>query len=117
VPPAAALIAALAALATASTASTQDARPAVRLMDDNPVVVRGSHFAPEESVAVRVVVRGRTPFAKTVLAGRLGGFTARFESHALPRCPAYVITAVGASGRKATLRQLIPPPCGIDLHP
>ena len=107
--------AALAGLVAATLASTGGAagRPVLRLADDRPLAVSGVGFAAGERVSVRVLVAGRAPYGATFTASGSGSFMARFPRRALSVCPRYVITAVGNEGSRATLRERIPPPCGM----
>ncbi|MDF2749290.1 MAG: hypothetical protein K0T00_465 [Gaiellaceae bacterium] len=71
---------ALAALTvTAAGAAATVKVPALRVLDADPLVVRGSGFKPGERVLVRAT--GRTePLAKRVRASRTGVFTVRFDA-------------------------------------
>jgi hypothetical protein len=86
-------------------------------MDSTPVVVRGSGFAAGERVRVRVRVKGRSVYGKTVTSGRRGGFVARFAGHSMPRCGIYVITAAGSKGSSARLRSPMARACGPPPQP
>jgi hypothetical protein len=105
-----------AAVAVASS-DAAESRAALRVVDRSPLVVGGARFESGERVTLRILIRGSGSFGKTVVAGRLGGFTTRFGGRSLPRCAGYMITAAGARGTRAELRALIPPPCGVDLQP
>jgi len=67
-----------------------------------PFTVRGSHFKPGERV--RIVVQAEDGGTKTVTAGALGGFVARFPGVSIGSCAAYVVRAFGSAGSRATLR-------------
>ena len=102
---------ALAALLTAVAAGAAT-RPSLRLLDDSPVVVRGTGFAPGERVAVTASTRARS-VTRRAAATRLGVFTVRFDL-SLP-CTGAVVKAVGA--RSGTVRVLPSPRHCIELDP
>jgi hypothetical protein len=110
-----ALIAAI-GVTTVAASPAAERRAALRLTDGSPITVTGVRFAAGERATVRIVIRGRGSFAKSVLVGRAGSFTARFADRSLPQCAGYLITARDTSGTRAEVRELIPPPCGIDLQ-
>jgi hypothetical protein len=87
------------------------ARPAVRLVALSPAKVHGSGFGARERVRVRLRSGGRRLATRHVRATRRGGFTVSFAGVLIDRCSAFSITAVGRSGRTATLRRraLCPP--------
>jgi hypothetical protein len=95
----------LGALAASGTASGVASKPTLRLLDRQPVTVKGSGFRHRERVRVtvvsdRVAVRtGRTTSA--------GTFTVRFAgvSFSFDRCGnGWTVTARGAQGDSATLK-------------
>jgi hypothetical protein len=102
---------------SAVTAGAQQQAAKVRLTGTTPIQVAGSGFPASDRVTVRVSQPGHAPLAKSVLATAAGRFVARFPRHNLDECRGYAITADGASGSRATWRDLIPPPCGIDPSP
>ena len=83
----------------------------MRVIDRDPVVVRGLRFLPSERVTVRVAVRGGPRVAKTVRAGAGGGFTTRFASLSLGQCAAFTVSATGARGSRAAYTEPFPA-CG-----
>ena len=89
----------------------------VRLYDRAPVTVVGRGFVAGERVQVRVAAVASGAFAKRVTAGRRGGFTVVFRARSLDHCVGYTISATGSKGSRATARDLVPPPCGIDPQP
>lgn len=81
-------------------------RPSLRVVRDLPLTVQGTSFRPRESVRVSVVM-GPKQWSRSVRAGRLGGFTARFTGVRLDRCAIpLVISARRAGG--ATVRARLP---------
>src|SRR5665809_112387 len=62
-----------------SAAAATQGRPALRVLDEEPLVVRASGFAAKEHVTLRATTRERT-IVRRVRAGRGGGFTTRFET-------------------------------------
>jgi len=107
-------VVALLALATLSTpvlgGAASPAGAHVVVLDRSPVVIRGTRFLPQESVTVRVVVRGGPRYAKIVRAGTGGRWTARFRAN-LGQCDSFFVRAVGQRGSRAAYTEL-PPPCG-----
>jgi hypothetical protein len=107
-------VVALLALATLSTpgvgGSASPAGAHVVVLDRSPVVVRGTQFVAQESVTVRVVVRGGPRYVKTVRAGAGGRWTARFRAASLGQCDSFLVRAVGERGSRAAYTEL-PPPC------
>ena len=70
---------ALAALTVTAAGAAAGKTPALRVLDADPLVVRGAGFKPGERVLVRAT--GRTePLAKRVRASRTGVFTVRFDA-------------------------------------
>jgi hypothetical protein len=79
------------------------------LVQDRPLVVRGSRFVPRERVRVFVV----GGVSKRVTATRSGAFAARFPNAYLDRCAGYTIRAEGSRGSRAVLKSpptFCPPP-------
>ena len=105
----------LAFSAVAAGASEQSAR--IRLTGAAPIRVSGSGFAPADRVTVRFSQPGHGSAAKAVVATRSGTFIVRFPERTLDECSGWAITATASSGRHATRRDLIPPPCGIQISP
>jgi hypothetical protein len=101
------VLALLAGTGPAAHASAR-ARPALRLMALSPLRVHGSGFVRDETVRVRLRANGRRSAVRHVRATRRGGFTAKFGRVLIDRCSSFTITAVGRSGRKATLHRARP---------
>jgi hypothetical protein len=88
------------------------AHPALRLVALSPASVHGSGFGARERVRVRLRAHHTLTATRHVRATRRGGFTVRFAGVLIDRCSAFSVTAVGRSGRTATLareRAVCPP--------
>jgi hypothetical protein len=109
------LLAALLAGALVVTASAAtEGRPALRVLDEEPLVVRASGFAAQESVTLRATTRERT-IVRRVRAGSGGGFTARFAGTTFDFCAGVNnLRATGARSGSVTIRPTIRP-C-VDLE-
>lgn len=105
----------LACSAVAAGAAGQAAK--IRLTGTAPIRVSGLGFAPADRVTVRFSQPGHGSTAKAVVATRSGTFTVRFPARTLDECSGWEITATASSGRRAARRDLIPPPCGIEISP
>ena len=104
----------MAVLATAGLAAHVSARsrPALRFVTLSPVSVHGSGFGARERVRVRLRAHDTFTAIRHVRATRRGGFTVTFARVLIDRCSAFSVTAVGRSGRTATLareRPICPP--------
>ncbi len=66
-----------------------------------PFTVHGVGFAPGERVTIVAQAAGR--HVKVVTAGEDGTFTVRFDI-SLGVCPAYIVSAVGSRGSRASMR-------------
>jgi hypothetical protein len=99
----------LALAATATAAQGPSPKLAVSLA---PLTVRGSEFAPRERVRVEVAVGRRPALRRHVRAARDGRFTLRFDVLlAVDPCEgAFVVTASGDRGSRATYRKQCRPP-------
>lgn len=101
---AALLLGGLVATASAATPGANQARPALRVLDEEPLVVRATGFKAQERVTLRATLRERT-IVRRVRAGRLGGFTTRFNDTAFDFCAGVTtLRAVGASSGSVTIR-------------
>jgi len=95
---------AVVAAAFAGVAMTAEQRsPALRLVDRQPLVVRGTGFRPSERVRVTVAADGDGA-TRRLRAGARGGFSANFTPMTLHRCDALFASAVGDSGSRAKLK-------------
>ncbi len=110
----------LAAVAFASTAvgvgaGASTRAPSLRLVDNEPLTLRGSAFQPGERVRVTVWSKGR--WERRVRAGRAGAFRVVFQQVDLgePCTTDFHATAVGGEGSIARLKRpqrLCPMPLG-----
>lgn len=105
----------LAGSAVSAGAAQQAAQ--IRLTGASPVRISGWGFAAHDRVTVRFGQSGHPAVAKTVLATSTGRFVVQFAHSSVEQCGTWSISATGTSGRRATRRDLIPPPCGIVLSP
>ena len=109
------ILAAFAALVSAGPgASSTATTPSLRVLDREPLAIRGTGFAARE----RVVVSARTQrgtISRRLVTSQLGTFTVRYEL-AFGTCTGVrTVLAVGARSGTATLRALpmtreCPPP-------
>lgn len=99
------LLAALLAggLVATASAATQG-RPALRVLDEEPLVVRASGFAAKERVTLRATTREAT-IVRRVRAGEGGGFTTRFGDTAFDFCAGVTsLRAVGTRSGSVVIR-------------
>ena len=91
------------ALALGGTVGATTFAPRLRLVDREPVVVRGEHFKAHEKVTVTLSAKGR--WTRVVQATATGAFTARFAAATVDTsCPVYFVRATGSKGSAAILR-------------
>lgn len=101
---AAASLCAVVAAAFAGVAVTAEQRsPALRLVDRQPLVLRGTGFKPSERVSVTVSADGDSA-TRRLRASVRGVFSASFARMALHPCDGLFASAVGASGSRAKLK-------------
>jgi hypothetical protein len=107
------LLAVVAAAAWPPTGETWTAAsPALRLLSRHPVTIRGRSFHPGERVRLRLNVPSTgTRRLKTGSAGATGTFTVAFRGLAVGKCTAFSVTAIGATGSRASLKILPLPGC------
>jgi hypothetical protein len=86
-------------------------RPALRIVDLAPLTVQGTSFKAGERV--KLLVNAGGPHAKTVRAGRRGGFTVRLDV-SVRGCTAVVVQAIGGRGSRAMVDLTRP---GCDERP
>jgi hypothetical protein len=77
--------------------------PALRLLDRQPLVLRGSSFLPRELVRVTVTTEGQRTM-KRIRATATGTFTANFVPVELDRCSGALVVAAGLRGSQARLK-------------
>lgn len=95
-------------LAGGTSAASSD-RPQLRIVDTDPLTVRGANFVHGEAVTVSGIVRNVTAQRtlrqlRTVRSGAAGGFTAVLRSLDVEGCAAIAVTATGASGDRASAK-------------
>jgi hypothetical protein len=92
-------------------------QPRLAIVDESPLVVRGTGFLPRERVTLRAAA-GDEQAAKIVRATPTGVFSARFEAIPDASCSPLTVTAAGARGTTAAARRpRIPEACGIVIQP
>lgn len=110
------LIAAAAFAATLAGQSSSPAEtprgPALRLVDRNPVTLKGEHFRSRE--LVRLSVKTDSGAATRRVRARVSGLFVSELGLALDRCSGLYAVAVGARGSRATLK-LVEPACPPEL--
>ena len=94
--------------------ATSARRPAVRIVDLQPVVLKGSDFASLERVRLTVRVGERSSVAKRLRAGARGRFSVTFPEYRLGRCGnELAMTATGSRGSRVAW-VLTQPACSGD---
>jgi hypothetical protein len=101
--------------ASASGSSERAGRsPSIRLVSQQPLVVRGRHFRSSERV--RVVVLASSRRVRRVTATGTGTFTATFRKVRFVRCTGLDVRAIGSKGSIAVLK-LPQPACAPVREP
>jgi hypothetical protein len=77
--------------------------PALRLLDRQPLVLRGRSFLPRELVKVTVTTDAQRS-VKRLRATSTGMFTANFVAVELDRCSGMLVVATGSRGSQARLK-------------
>jgi hypothetical protein len=77
-------------------------RPTLRLLERQPLVVRGQHFKAGEHVTVALVSREERSLPVT--ANGDGSFTISFGDVEITRCEAFAVSARGSRGSRAALK-------------
>jgi hypothetical protein len=103
------------AAVSAGGAALKPTKPYIRLVDTNPVTIRGFNYRADQQVTI--VAMTREPDSaksqrqtRTVRAGDRGGFTVVLSAVSIERCGYFAVTATTAEGQKATIK--IMPQCG-----
>ena len=86
--------------------STAASRGTLRVVDPQPLALRGLGFHPAERV--HVVIHASVTAARDVRASQSGAFTARFAGVLVPRCGGVFARARGSRGTLATLKIPLP---------
>ena len=76
-------------------------KPALRLVDRDPIVVRGTSFKPRERIVVTLTI-GESDSRRVRIATPQGAFTARFDGIHLAPCSGATLGATG--GRSEVVR-------------
>jgi hypothetical protein len=95
-------LAALLALVVAGGSFAQVRQAELRLVDPEPLTVRGTGFKPHEHV--RVVYEARRVWTRSMSASVTGAFTSAFSRVALDVCAAKQLYAIGSLGSRAEAR-------------
>jgi hypothetical protein len=86
-------------LAAPAAGASAGARPTLALVGTEPIVVRGTHFAPNERI--RLLVTGASLKSLTVRASRRGSFSAPLRVGYDP-CRGLMVQALGGAGSRAS---------------
>jgi hypothetical protein len=98
-------VAALAGLALALAVSppaggaAEASKPKLRIVQQDPLLLRGMRFEPREQVRL-LIVAGK-PYAKRVRAGAAGGFAVPLRFVRKEPCTSIVVQAIGNQGSRA----------------
>jgi hypothetical protein len=103
------LFAALVAVATAAGGASsglgiQSAPARIRLLDTDPVTVRGAGFRPYEHARLTAIQSGDR-LVRRATAGPGGGFTLRLPGLDVNACAGFSITVAGDEGSRATYKR------------
>ena len=102
------------ALSATAASGSFSGRPALRLVDRAPVVVRGSGFDAGEQVSVTLSVGTRS--VRRAQATETGAFLVRFGV-SLGRCARYSVQAFGSGGSRARLVSRVALACISHVRP
>jgi hypothetical protein len=91
------------ALLTVPTASAVQQRTRIAIIDESPLVVRGTGFKPAERVRV-TVTHGKTIFTRVTYAKATGVVVARWLASMPATCASTFVLAVGSQGSRATYK-------------
>jgi hypothetical protein len=122
---AAAVLALIACGATAASSSAGGSgKASLRLVDRDPLTVRGYGFKPRERVRVtasvpesRMLVSGPQPLSRVIRASATGSFRVVFSDIPFDRCTWVRVAAIGGQGSRAMLKVLPSPMCAPSLSP
>ena len=97
-------------LGIAGSAACTETQTRVRMLDPDPLTLRGVDFGRYELVRLTVSLGEKTA-ARKLRASAVGAFTARFPELRYGRCgPALSVTAVGSRGHRVSWK-LVPLEC------
>jgi hypothetical protein len=94
------------ALLSAQTASGVQQRTRVAIIDESPLVVRGTGFEAAERVTV-TVTHGKVIFRRAAVANAAGVVIARWRTSLPTSCAPTFVLAVGSEGSRATYRIVV----------
>jgi hypothetical protein len=93
----------------ASTAGGMAPKASLRIVDRDPLTLRGENFKARERV--RVSLSAPLSERRVVRATATGSFRATFLEVSVTRCDSVRAVAVGGAGSQATLKLLPAPAC------
>jgi hypothetical protein len=93
----------IAAAGMSADVGTQAPPARLRLVDTDPVTVRGTAFKPYERVRVTVLTDER--LVRRATAGPGGVFTMRLPGVAINACTGFTVTVTGNEGSRATFKR------------
>jgi hypothetical protein len=102
--------AAAAALGLASSGQST-ALPLLRVIDQSPFTVQGSHFRPRERVKVTLYKHQASVRTRRVTASSSGTFRTVLQEDPVDRCDVIFVRAVGTRGSRAEQKMLPRPAC------
>jgi hypothetical protein len=106
------LCAACAVAFSAWAATDAGRRPALQLIDRQPLTLKGSRFRARERVRVTVTLNDHA-YVRWTRASRPGTFAVRFGDVHVDRCSGFIARAIGNGGSRASYKlpqPLCPPP-------
>jgi hypothetical protein len=89
-------------IAPLAPAASESTRPALRVLDKAPLILRGTGFKPAERVKVTVVTQP-AQLVRRSSTSRFGTFVVRFDTTVDPCYGARAAAAVGMRGSKASI--------------
>jgi hypothetical protein len=84
-------------------------KPTLRVLDVEPLTVRGEGFTSRERVRVNLL--GKTHLTRRVIANRFGVFNVRFTNMTATRCDLIRVVAIRSGGRRTWVKWLPAPAC------
>jgi hypothetical protein len=97
------IVAALLTALAAQSASATQQRTRIMIVDQAPLVVRGTGFKPAERVTV-TVTHGKALYRKAATATATGVVMARWKVAMATTCASTFVLAVGSEGSRATFK-------------
>jgi hypothetical protein len=99
------LILVVAALLSVQTAAAVQERARIGIVDEAPLVVRGTGFHSAERVTV-TVTHGKAVYRKAVTATATGVVVARWKVPMATTCASTFVLALGSEGSRASYRNV-----------